>query len=114
MNITGYGLLRFKSNGGKLSWNTSVRYIDADEKAFYVTYPTTLKKEVEEQVKKEFKSRKWTKEDKYININIKKGFLSAFTNKEGQKVTKFVITELECPKPDINKTDKVKSDPFGE
>lgn len=113
MNITGYGLLRFKSNGGKLSWNISVKYPENEDKAFYVSYPVTLKKEVEEQVKKEFKSRKWTKEDKYINVNIKKGFLSAFTNKEGQKVTKFVITELECSKPDIKKIDKV-DDPFGE
>ena len=113
MNITGLCLLRFKSNGGKVSWNTSVKYTDSENKPFYVTYPTTLKKEVEEQVKKEFKSRKWSKEDKFIVINVKKGFLSAFTNKEGQKVTKFVITELECSKPDIKKTDKV-DDPFGE
>lgn len=73
MNITGYALLRFKSNGGKVSWKASVRYNESEDKAFYITYPVTFsKKEVEEQVKKEFKSRKWTKEDKFININVKR------------------------------------------
>lgn len=94
MDILGQGIIRFNKVGDKLYWNTSVQ-ISAKSGKTWLSIPTTLQKDVEEKVKKEFKSRKWTSDDKYIKINITKGFISGYLDKDNKKVLKLVITELE-------------------
>lgn len=107
MNINGYGYLRFRKVGDKLLWNISIK---ADDNS-YVCLPVTLKKDVEEVVKKQFKATKFTKEDKFLSVNVTKGFISGYKDKEKKMITKLVITELEFTKPNIKKVDKV-DDPF--
>lgn len=96
MEITGYGTLRFKKVGDKLLWNTSIK-IDAKSGKTYISIPTTLQKDVEEKVKKEFKARKISGEDKYLSIEIKKGFLSGYIDKDNKTVLKLVITDISFP-----------------
>lgn len=98
MEITGYGTLRFKKVGDRVLWTTSIK-VDAKQGTTWMSIPTTLKKEVEDKVKKEFKARKITSEDKYLTINVTKGFLSGYKDKDGKNVLKLVVMELDFPQP---------------
>ncbi len=111
MDIYGNGLLRFNKVGDKILWHLSIQ-IDAKSGKTYLSVPTTLKKEVEEVVKKEFKSRTWTTEDKYIKVNVKKGFISGYINKENKKVLKLVVTELNIVKDEKKATTDEVEIPF--
>lgn len=109
MDINGQGYLRFRVVNEKVLWNLSIQ-IEAKEGKTYMSIPASLKKEVEDAVKKEFKARTWTTEDKYIKVNVKKGFLSGYLDKDNKKVLKLVVTELEVVKEKSKKetTDDVK------
>lgn len=101
----GNGNLRFNLVGDKVLWNLSIQ-IEAKSGKTWMSIPTTLKKEIEEEVKKEFKSRTWKTDDKYIRVYVKKGFISGYLNKENKKVLKLVVTELTITKDKDEKTTK--------
>lgn len=105
MDIMGNGNLRFNLVGDKVLWNLSIQ-IEAKSGKTWMSIPTTLKKEIEEEVKKEFKARTWKTDDKYIRVYVKKGFISGYLNKENKKVLKLVVTDLTITKDKDEKTTK--------
>lgn len=104
MEIIGYGTLRFNKVGDKVYWSTSIK-VDAKQGTTWMSIPTTLKKEVEDKVKKEFKSKTFKGDDKYLSIHIEKGFLSGYKDKNGKNVLKLVVTELTLPQPKAKESD---------
>lgn len=105
MDIHGKGILRFNKVGDLLLWSTALSIGENG----YINVPTTLKKDVEDLVKQEFKTRTFKGKDKYILVDIKKGFISGYTNKDGNKVLKFVVMDLEVSKPTEKKPTKQKA-----
>ncbi len=106
MDIHGKGILRFNKVGDLLLWSTALSIGENG----YINVPTTLKKDLEEVVKKEFKARTFKGKDKYILIDVKSGFVSGYTNKDNKKVLKFVIMDLEFVKPTEKKPTKKQED----
>lgn len=107
MEITGNITLRFKKVGDKLLWNGS---IPCKQKDTYIwcNAPVTLSKEVEESVKKMFKGKKFKTDDKFVKVYVKKGFISAYKDKENKSVLKLVL--MEVSEPTTKETDEVKDE----
>lgn len=108
MNINGTTNLRFNKVGKVLLWSCSVSSQNQDGTTTWANIPVTLSKKVEDEVKKLFKEATFKNDkDKYITIDITKGFLSCYKNKENKSVVKIVVTEI---KPYTPKEKKVETD----
>lgn len=108
MDIKGTTNLRFNKVGKVLLWSCSVSTQNQDGSTTWANIPVTLSKKVEGEVKELFKNTKFKNDkDKFITINITKGFLSCYKNKEDKSVVKIVVTEIT---PYTPKAKKVETD----
>lgn len=108
MNINGTTNLRFNKVGKVVLWSCSVSSKNQDGSTTWASIPVTLSKDVESKVKELFKKATFKNDkDKFITINITKGFLSCYKNKEEKSVVKIVITDIT---PYTPKEKKVETD----
>ena len=110
MNINGTTNLRFKKVGNYILWSASISTKDSEGNSMYTNMPVSLTKKVEEEVKKLFKETKFKNDkDKYVNVNVSKGFISFYKDKENKTVIKLVVTEITPYEPKKKvETDEVK------
>lgn len=99
MDINGTIIVRFNTVKDRVYWNGSLQ-VKGKDGSIWVSVPLTFSKDGEEKVKKLFSEKtKKSDKDRHITLNVTKGFISGYKDKENKSVLKLVLLDFDLYTP---------------